>query len=161
MKPGAFYADGSRLLTPSAFEFALSAELKRAMRARTFVTLVAVEARRVWDGLTVAADDGTVAELAGILAREVRDTDLLASESMGTVWLALPDTDLEGSQAVIARVVTRIESHRFSAPLFVAVGAACCPTHAVDAESLMREAVSRPMVSTRRPFDHALPMDRT
>jgi hypothetical protein len=85
----------------------------------------------------------------------------MASAARGTLWLILPDTDVEGSQALIARVVTRIDSHRFSAPLAVAVGAACCPTHAVDAETLMREAVSRPMLSARRPIDPALPMDRT
>ncbi len=161
MKNGPFYTDGSRLLTPGALEFALAAELKRAMRAQTFVALVAVEARRVWDGLTIAADDGTVSELAEILGREVRDTDLLGCASRGTLWLVLPDTDTEGSQAVISRVVTRIDSHRFATPLSIAVGAACCPTDAVDAENLMREAISRPMLSARRGIDPAIPMDRT
>ncbi len=67
MKSAAFNADGSRLLPAAVFERALAAELNRAMRTQTFVTLVAVEARRVWDGLTIAADDGTLAELAEIL----------------------------------------------------------------------------------------------
>jgi GGDEF domain-containing protein len=161
MKSGPFYADGSRLLTPGAFEFVLAGELKRALRAQTFVTLVAVEARRVWDGLTITADDGTVAELAEILGQEVRDTDLLAGAPRGTLWLVLPDTDAEGAQSVVARVVNRIDNHHFSTPVSIAVGAACCPTHAVDADSLMREAVSRPMLSARRGIDPTTSMDRT
>jgi GGDEF domain-containing protein len=161
MTSGPFYADGFRVLTPGAFDFVLASELKRALRAQTVVTLVAVEARRVWEGLTIAADDDTVAELAEILGREVRDTDRLACTGRGTLWLVLPDTDGEGSQVVIARVVNRLDGHRFSTPLAIAVGAACCPTHAVDAEALMREAVSRPMLSARRGMDPAFSMDRT
>lgn len=161
MKSGHFYADGTRVLTPGAFEFVLGSELRRALRAQTFLTLVAVEARRVWDGLTIVADDGTLAELAEILGHEVRGTDLLASNTGGTLWLALLDTDVNGSHAVIERVVARIDGYRFSTPVSIALGAASCPTDAVDAESLMREAVSRPMLSARRAIHPASPMDRT
>jgi hypothetical protein len=161
MKGEPFYADGSRVLTPGAFEFVLGGELKRALRTQTFLTLVAVEARRVWDGLTIAADDGTLAELAEVLGHEVRDTDLLSCANPGTLWLALLDTDTEGSQTVIGRLLARIDSYRFSTPVSIAVGAACCPTHAVDAESLMRLAVSRPVLSARRGVHPASPMDRT
>lgn len=154
-------ADGSRVMTPAAFEAVLGSELKRAARAQTFLTLVAVEARRVWDGLTIAADDGIVAELAGILEHEVRDTDLLASGTRGALWLILLDADPRGSQAVIDRVVARIDGYRFSTPVSVAVGAASCPTHAADAESLMRLAVSRPMLSAGRRVHPIRPMERT
>jgi hypothetical protein len=161
MKSGPFYADGSRVLTPGAFEFVLGTELKRALRAQTFLTLVAVEARRVWDGLTIPADEGTLEELAELLGHEVRDTDLLACSNRGTLWLVLLDADTEGSQTVIGRVVSRIDSYRFSTPVSIAMGAACCPTHAVDAESLMRVAVSGPRVSAGRGIQPASPMDRT
>lgn len=161
MTAGPFYADGSRVLTPGAFEFVLGSELKRALRAQTFLTLVAVEARRLWEGLTIAADDGTVAELADVLACEVRNTDLLACAGRGTLWLALLDTDGDGSQTVIDRLVARIDSYRFSTPVSVAVGVACCPTHGVDADSLMRLAAARPVLSARRAVDPTSSMDRT
>ncbi len=151
MKTGSFRDDASRWLAPASFDTVLSAELKRAVRARTFLSLVALEARRVWDDLTVAADDGTLAELAEVVWREVRDTDLLAEAERGSLWLVLLDADVDGSRRVVERVVSRIDSYRFSTPVSIVMGAACCPTHAVDAESLKREAVSRPMLTARRP----------
>ena len=38
--PTEFFAEGSRLLTPNAFEFVLDGELKRAVRSQNFLTLV-------------------------------------------------------------------------------------------------------------------------
>ena len=55
-----FYEEGSKLLTPGAFEFVLDSELKRAVRSQNYLTLVTVEASREWEGMTVTADDGTV-----------------------------------------------------------------------------------------------------
>lgn len=150
MKTGSFENEGSRWLAPGSFDAVLSAELKRAVRARTFLSLVAVEAHRVWDGLTVAVDDATLTELGEIVWREVRDTDLLAQADPGTVWLVLLDADVDGSRRVMERVVSRIDNYRFTTPVSIVMGAACCPTHAVDPDSLKREAVSRPMLSARR-----------
>jgi GGDEF domain-containing protein len=104
----------------------------------------------VWDGLTVAADDGILAELGAIVGREVRDTDLLAQAERGALWLVLLDADEDGSRRVMERVVNRIDSYRFPTPVSIVMGAACCPTHAVDAETLKREAASRPVLSARR-----------
>jgi diguanylate cyclase (GGDEF)-like protein len=150
MTTAAFYEDGTRLLTPEAFEFMLAAELKRAIRAQTFLTLVTIEVRRVWDGLTVVADDATVTEVGGLVAREVRATDPIARAGRGLLGLMLLDADAAGGASVIGRVMTRVDGYRFPAPVAISIGAACCPTHAVDAESLKREAFSRPMVSARR-----------
>jgi GGDEF domain-containing protein len=142
--------DDPRCLAPGSFDTVLSAELRRAVRARTFLSLVSVEARRVWDGLTVAADDGILAELSGLVGREVRGTDLLAPAGRGALWLVLLDADEDGSRKVVERVVSRIDSYRFPTPVTIALGTACCPTHAVDTESLKREAVARPVLVARR-----------
>ena len=150
MTTGSFKNEGTKWLVPGSFDTVLSAEVKRAVRARTFLSLVAVEVRRVWDGLTVAADDQTLTELTDILWREVRDTDLLVQAERGTLWLVLLDADVDGSRRVIERVVSRIDSYRFSTAISIVMGAACCPTHAADPDSLKREAVSRPMLSARR-----------
>jgi hypothetical protein len=149
MSSSSFYAEGSRLLTPGAFEFVLDSELKRALRSQNFLTLVTVEASREWEGMMVTADDGTLQEMAQIIGREVRDTDFLGHFDKGTLALVLLDADFEHSSRVIDRVVSRIEDYEFRNALRIAVGAACYPTHAVDAESLKRQALSRPLVNWR------------
>jgi PleD family two-component response regulator len=149
MASSSFYEEGSKLLTPNAFEFVLDSELKRAVRSQNFLTLVTVEASREWEGMVVTADDGTLQEVAQLIGREVRDTDVLGHTGKGILALVLLDTDFEHSSRVIDRVVSRIESYEFQNVLRIAVGAACYPTHAVDAESLKRQAMSRPLVNWR------------
>ncbi len=144
-----FYEEGSRLLTPGAFEFVLDSELKRAVRSQNFLTLVVVEASREWEGMMVTADDGTVHEVAQLIAREVRDTDLLGHTEKGTLALVLLDADFDHSTRVIERVIARIDNYEFPTALRIAVGAACYPTHAVDAESLKHQAMSHPIVNWR------------
>jgi hypothetical protein len=149
MTSSSFYEEGSRLLTPGAFEFVLDSELKRAVRSQNFLTLVIVEASREWEGMMVTADDGTVQEVANLIGREVRDTDLLGHTGRGTLALVLLDADFDHSTRVIDRLVARIENYEFPTPLRIAVGAACYPTHAVDADTLKRQALSRPIVNWR------------
>ena len=149
MTSSSFYEEGSKLLTPGAFEFVLDSELKRAVRSQNFLTLVVLEAAREWDGVLVTADDGTVHEVAQIIGKEVRDTDLLGHTEKGMLALVLLDADFEHSTRVIDRLVSRIENYEFPTALRIAVGAACYPTHAVDADSLKREAMSRPIVNWR------------
>ena len=86
-------------------------------------------------------------EVAQIIGREIRDTDLLGHTDEGTLALVLLDTDFEHSTRVIDRVVSRMESHEFQTALRIAVGAACYPTHAVDAGSLKRQALSHPLAT--------------
>jgi GGDEF domain-containing protein len=149
MSNDAFPDEGSRLLTPHAFEFVLDGELKRAVRSQNFLTLVVLEARREWDGVTMTADEGTVEEVAGIVGNEVRDTDLLGYTEHGELSLVLIDADYDNSTKVIDRLVQRIDNYDFNTPLRISVGAACYPTHAVDADTLKRQAVSHPVVSWR------------
>lgn len=149
MTSSSFYEEGSRVLTPGAFEFVLDGELKRAVRSQNFLTLITLEASREWEGLTVTADDGIVHEVAQLICRDVRDTDLIGHADKGTLALVLLDADFEHSVRVINRLISRIEDYEFQAPLRIAVGAACYPTHAVDAESLKRQAMTRLFVNWR------------
>ena len=149
MTSHSFYEEGSKLLTPGAFEFMLDTELKRAVRAQNFLTLIVLEASRDWGGMTVTADDGTVQEVAQIIGKEIRDTDLLGRTERGTLSLVLLDTDFDHAARVIDRFIARVENYEFPTALRIAVGAACYPTHAVDAESLRREAISRPIAHWR------------
>jgi hypothetical protein len=149
MESHPFIEQGSRLLAPAAFDFVLESELKRAVRAQNFLTLVVIEARREWEGLTLTADPGTIGELAEIVGRDVRDTDLLGRTENGLLSLLLIDADFDTSTRVIDRLMSRIDHYDFPTPLRLAVGAACYPTHAVDAASLRRQAVARPVVNWR------------
>jgi hypothetical protein len=144
-----FIDAGSRMLDPGAFEFVLDSELKRAVRSQNFLTLVVIETRREWEGMTLAADEGAVAEVADLVSREVRDTDPLGFTAGGTLSLLLLDAAFEHSTRVVDRLVGRIESYDFPTPLRIAMGAACYPTHAVDAPTLRRQAASRPIVDWR------------
>jgi hypothetical protein len=149
MTTSSFYEGGSKVLTASAFEFVLESELKRAVRSQNFLTLVIVEASREWEGMTMTADDGTVHEVAQIISREVRDTDLLGHTDRGTLALVLLDADFDRSGKVIDRLVSRIENYKFPTAVRIAVGAACYPTHAVDADTLKQQAISHPIVNWR------------
>ena len=144
-----FEEEGSRLLTPNAFEFVLDGEMKRAVRSQNYLTLVALETRREWDGMSVTADDGTLDEVARIIGHEVRDTDLLGSTETGVLSLVLLDADYDNATKVIDRLVQRIDHYEFTTPLRISVGAACYPTHAVDPDSLKQQALSHPVVNWR------------
>jgi hypothetical protein len=146
---GSFFEHDSRVLTSAAFEFVLESELKRADRYQNYLTLVTVETSREWEGMTMTADDGTLEEVAQVISREIRDTDMLGYSDKGTLGLVLLDADFDQSARVIERLVTRIQNYKFPTPLRIAIGAACYPTHAIVADSLKRQALSRPLVNWR------------
>jgi hypothetical protein len=150
------FDDHARLLKPHAFEFVLDGELRRAVRSQNYLTLVTVETSREYDGMHVAADRGTVGEVAQIIRNEVRDTDVLGLTTQGLISLVLLDADYENSTRVIDRLVDRMNHYDFPAPLRLSVGAACYPTDAIDAESLHQRAVSHPVICWRggRPDSH-------
>ncbi len=149
--------DDTRLLKPAAFEFVLDGELRRAVRSQNYLTLVTVETSHEFDGMTVAADRGTVDEVAHIIRHEVRDTDVLGLTERGLLSLVLLDTDYQNSTRVIDRLVERMNHYDFPSPLRLSVGAACYPTDAVDAASLQKQAISHPVICWRggHPDSHA------
>ena len=149
MTGNSFYVEGSNLLTPVAFAFVLDCELRRAVRSQNFLTLIVLEASREWEGMTVTADDGTIHEVAQIIGKELRDTDPIGLTDRGVLSLALMGTDLEHSTHIIDRLVSRIGNYKFPTALRIAVGAACYPTHAVDADSLKQQAISHPIANWR------------
>jgi hypothetical protein len=139
-----FLEEDFRVLTPEAFEFVLTNELKRAMRSQNFVTLVIVEPVPIGGG-GAGEHDEAVREVARLISRDVRETDLLSHTSQGQLSVVLLDADLDNSIGVINRVMTRLDHYEFARPLTFEVGAACCPTHGADAASLRRAAAARPV----------------
>jgi len=146
MNPGNF-PQNSKLLAPTAFRFVLNRELRHAMRANGCLSLVTIETTRDLGGTRVSADDETVHEIAQLLHGEMRDRDLLGYTDAGTLSLVLRSTDYQRSMRVIDRLLARLGQHSFQAPVQIALGAACYPTHAMGAESLKRWAVSHPIAS--------------
>jgi GGDEF domain-containing protein len=141
-----FLEEDFRVLTPEAFEFVLTNELKRALRSQNFVTLVVIEpALKGVPGGGNGDREQAVREVARLISRDVRETDLLSHTSRGQLSVVLLDADLENSIHVIDRLMARLDHYEFARPLTFEVGAACCPTHGVDADTLRRAAVARPV----------------
>jgi GGDEF domain-containing protein len=138
-----FLEEDSRVLTPEAFDFVLNNELKRAVRSQNFLTLLVVEptSRQGQD----AGRADVVREVARLVSREVRETDLLSQTNEGQLSVVLLDADLHNSMQVVDRLVNRFEHYEFPTPIAIEVGAACCPTHGADADTLRRAAEARPV----------------
>ena len=146
-----FLEEDFRVLTPEAFDFVLTNELKRAVRSQNFVTLVLMEPAVKGEAAieeTVREEpvrEEAVREVARLVSRDVRETDLLSHTGHGRLSVVLLDADLENSIRVIDRLMSRLDHYEFARPLTFEVGVACCPTHGVDAASLRRVAESRPI----------------
>lgn len=139
-----FIDENSRVLTPEAFEFVLTNELKRAVRSQNFLTLVVVEPSLAGAPAAGTGDrDDAVKDVARLISRDVRETDLLSRTEHGQLSVVLLDADFESSVGVIDRLMTRLNHYQFPKPLTFEVGAACCPTHGADATTLRRAAESR------------------
>ena len=74
---------------------------------------------------------------------------MLATDAT-TVSMVLLDSDLHHSNGVIERVMTRLEHYQFTAPVEIEVGAACCPTHGADVDTLKRVAAEARTALTRQ-----------
>ena len=155
MTSSSFYEEGSRLLTPGAFEFVLDSELKRAVRSQNFLTLVD---RR--NQPRVGRHDGhgrrrhrATRWRRSSAAKCATPTCSGTPTRARSRWCCSTPTSSTRRGSSIA-LVSRIENYEFPTPLRISVGAACYPTHAVDADSLKRQALSRPVVNWRggRPF---------
>jgi len=148
--PDAFVEEDSRVLTPETFAFVLSNELKRAVRSQNFLTLVLVAPTlRGVPGNGDGECDAALREVARLVSREVRETDLLSHTDHGRLSVVLLDADMENSMQVVERLMSRLENYQFERPLSFEICASCCPTHGTDAESLKLAAEAHPMREAR------------
>jgi GGDEF domain-containing protein len=153
MSPDPFLEDDFRVLTPEAFNVVLTNELKRAVRSQSYLTLLLVEPRLrepVQDPVDAstapepeAEREAAVRQIARLVSREVRETDLLSQTAQAQLSVVLLDADLQNSLRVVDRFMARLEHYQFARPLAIGVGAASCPTHGADAETLRRSAQAR------------------
>jgi GGDEF domain-containing protein len=142
--------DDFRVLTREAFDVVLRNELKRAVRSQNFLTLLLLQT-----SCTDVPDPGNVdrepliTQIARLVSRDVRETDLLALAGKGGLWIVLLDADLESALRVVARLMGHFRHYAFPRPIDIEVGAGCFPTDGADVESLRRTAELRPVVHTR------------
>ena len=142
-----FLFEDFRVLTPEAFDFVLNNELKRAVRSQNFLTLLVVEPTARDPERVPQAE--VLREVARVVSREVRETDLLSQTTEGQLSVVLLDSDLQNSMQVVDRLFARFQHYEFDTPVVVEVGAATCPTHGADAETLRRAAEARPVQPRR------------
>jgi hypothetical protein len=150
--------DGPRLLSPETFAFELDAELRRAVRSRSDVTLVVLEAGRETDPPGTTADETAMLEIAEIIGDAVRDTDLVGFADRAALGLVLVDANFHRSAHVLDRLMLRIGQRAFAPAVRIEVGVASYPEHGVDAGSLKQEAKSRPFL--RETFGTNTPVSR-
>jgi GGDEF domain-containing protein len=149
MRPSAF-DDEDPVLPASLFQFMLDLEIRRAVRSQTFLTFLMLSMDREWDGLTFRADEGAIRDMADIVGRTVRDTDVMGHAGEGTLAVALFQSGYETSTGVIDRIVASLASYQFPTTLRITIGAACYPMHGSDVLSLQREALARPVAVVPR-----------
>ena len=147
MSPDPFLDEEFRVLTPEAFDFVLTNELKRAVRSQNYLTLLIIGPTTIESGPPVGSE--VVREIARLVSREVRETDLLSETERGQVLVVLLDADLSSSMTVVDRLASRFKHYRFTSPLVIGMGAACCPTHGADADTLRRAAEAYPVHSRK------------
>lgn len=124
------------MLRPVEFEFAFNNELKRAVRSQNFLTLVVVEP--VCEGCD---RNGTAREVARVISREMRATDLIGATPEGRLSMVLLDADLQNALRVVERLTALLGHYQFGCPLTFDVGLACCPAQGSDAATLRSAAV--------------------
>jgi hypothetical protein len=140
--------DDPRALPPEVFDFVVNNELKRAIRSQNFLTLLVVDPTpRTADGQRPQL----ARELARVIGRVVRETDILSPGVDGRLSLVLLDADFDSSMGVVDRLMAWVEHYEFRTPATFSIGAASCPTHGVDLATLRSAAAARPIQSRRAP----------
>ena len=125
-----------RLITAEAFDFMFKNELKRAVRSQNFVTLLSIRPTPQ----TAGEQQQLTREVARLVSRQVRETDLLSHDRDDRLSVILLDADHQSSLTVVERLISRFDQYEFAVPTNIAVGAACCPTHGTDVDHLRRAA---------------------
>jgi hypothetical protein len=142
------FSDDPRALTPEVFEFVVTNELKRAIRSQNFLTLLLLDPTP----LNAEGERSELArELARVVGRVVRETDILSPDQEGRLAVVLLDADFDSSMVVVERLMTWVENYEFRTPASFSIGAASCPTHGVDLASLRSAAASRSVQPRRAP----------
>jgi len=131
------------------FQMRLEDELKRGRRYGQPVSLMIVDAddfKRINDQYGHVTGDFILRELAGLLRRSVRETEIAARYGGEEFALILPHTGVEQARVAAERVRAIVETHTFLTPeghsirLTISIGAATYPAHARTRAELIAQA---------------------
>mgnify|MGYP003578556657 FL=1 len=143
--------DSSRIMTPRVLQFVLNRELQKALKSRTAFTVVTITVER---SATERTDERTLSEIDELIEQGMRERDFIGHVEAGSIAVVLLNSDYPRAMRVADRLVGGLEGRQFPALVKIIIGAACYPTHATSATSLIRWALSHP-VSTWKPGRHS------
>ena len=89
-----------RLITARAFDFMFKNELKRAMRSQNYVTLLTIRPTPLASG----EHTQLTREVARLVSRQLRETDLLSQDRDDRLSVVLLDADHQSSLTVVDRL---------------------------------------------------------
>jgi diguanylate cyclase (GGDEF)-like protein len=128
----------------------LNQEVDRATRYESTLSLLMIDAdgfKDYNDAHGHIAGDSALTELGAVMRSAVREVDMVARYGGEEFTIILPETDAAGAFVVAEKIREAVADHVFPdaagepcCSLTVSVGIATFPTHAVDKESLLREA---------------------
>ncbi len=128
----------------------LTQEVDRATRYESTLSLLMIDAddfKSYNDANGHIAGDRALAALGAVMRSAVREVDMVARYGGEEFAVILPETDAAGAFVVAEKIREAIADHVFAeaagescCALTVSVGIATFPAHAVDKESLLREA---------------------
>lgn len=144
--------DDSRIMTPRVLQFVLNRELQKALKSRTAFTVVTITVEQSVN--EPPADEQTLSEIDALIEQGMRERDFIGHVEAGSIAVVLLNSDYPRAMRVADRLVAGLEGHHIPALNKIIVGAACYPTHAASATSLIRWALSHP-VSTWKPGRHS------
>lgn len=130
------------------FQMRLDDELKRCKRYHTNLTLMLLDIdhfKAINDRYGHASGDAVLRELATLLRRSVRDTEIVARYGGEEFALILPQTALDEALIAANRVRANIEAQTFQTAdgqdirLTVSIGMATAPTHGISRSELITQ----------------------
>lgn len=145
----AFVDDLTELYNVRYLNFILDKEVKRARRYQTPLAVLFMDLdyfKGVNDRHGHLTGSRILIEVAGVIRRCVRDTDVMVRYGGDEYTILLPSTDATGAMVVAERIRASIESSDFKgddgSPLHVtaSIGVACFPEHAREKRDILRMA---------------------
>ena len=141
--------DLTKLFNSRYLNVYLSRELKRCKRHGIPLSLIFLDLdgfKGINDQYGHLAGSGTLAEVGGILAEAVRESDILARYGGDEFVVVLPETPHPGALVIAERLRRSIEVHSFlqgqglTARISASFGIASYPDHALTPEGLIQKA---------------------
>jgi diguanylate cyclase (GGDEF)-like protein len=141
--------DLTKLFNSRYLNLYIGREIKRCKRHGVPLSVIFLDLdgfKSINDQYGHLAGSRTLAEVGGILAASVRESDVLARYGGDEFVVVLPETPASGAQVIAERIRRAIEAHPFlqaqglQARISASLGIAAYPDHALTPEGLIQKA---------------------